>query len=52
MKKIIDFIKIYGGYIAIAIMVVAVLVSFVIPLIIAFGRCMWDIAINNPSALL
>ena len=48
MKKIKDFIKKYGGYIAMAIMVVAVLVSFVIPLLVAIGRFMWDIAINNP----
>lgn len=51
MKKIINFIKKYGGYILIAIMVIAFCVSFAIPLLVAMGRCMWDIAINNPAAL-
>lgn len=51
MKKIINFIKEHGVYILIAIVVIAFCVSLVIPFFVAMGRCMWDIAINNPTAL-
>ena len=51
MKKIIEFIKNYGLYIAWFIFAVVVLATFVVPLFVMIGRDVWDLAINNPSYL-
>lgn len=50
MKKMLAFIRDNGAYIVGAVCALAFFAAFFIPLFLAIGRIMWDMAINNPTA--
>lgn len=51
MKKIINFLKNNGGAIIGTIVVLFICATFFIPLFVAMGHYLWDMAINNPAEL-
>lgn len=51
MKKIIDFIEDNGAIIVGTVAVLFICAAIFIPLFVAIGRYLWDIAINNPAEL-
>ena len=52
MKKIIEFVETYGLIILFSFLIVIVVVGLLIPFFVALARLAWDVAINNPQALL
>ena len=52
MKKVLKFIKDNAVSIVAIIVVIFIIAWTILPLFVAIGKNMWDIAINNPAAIM
>lgn len=52
MKKVIEFIKNNSSIILGIVIVAFILSCTLLPLFIAISRNLWDIALNNPTAIM
>lgn len=51
MKKIIEFIKNNGGAIVGVIIGLFICATLFVPLFVAMGHYLWEMALNNPAEL-